>query len=597
MSARRRLLVIALALGALATATVLHNQRAVGVPRDEVVYMHAGSRYAAWWSGLFSGKTQLSRQSITAHFGGASATDNNREHPPLLKTLSGMSERVLHDQLRWTDELTAYRLPAALLHGALIALIALFAGGIWGTAAGVISALLMLLMPRPLFHAGLACFDGPIAALWFATLVAYHRALVTGRRAWLAGVCFGLALATKHNALLLPFAVTAHYALTAWLRRGAATSTSTSTEPRSVTRRLAEAARALWQLRPGVLIAMALVGPLVLFLVWPWLWLSPVRHVAQWIAFHTHHVHYNFEYLGHNWNAPPFPWHVPLVTTWLTVPVITLAASLVGARVMASRALGFGSAGAKPDRAGDGDALAYRPGLLLLLSLAASAGPFFLRTTPIFGAEKHWEPAIPTLSIAAGVGLVAAARGAARWLARRWPRVSLFTSPRCSSALVALLGGGALLSSAIETFHPQPYGLTAYNALAGGAPGAADLGMNRQFWGIAARDVLPEIASVAPPPGAPPLPVYTHDAAPSWGVYRHLGLLPAGLPDAGGEAPGIARSELAMVIHERHFARHDFMIWQSYGTVRPIFVLRLDGVPLVSLYRRPAQSSTPRGAR
>ena len=275
MSARRRLLVIALALGALATATVLHNQRAVGVPRDEVVYMHAGSRYAAWWSGLFSGKTQLSRQSITAHFGGASATDNNREHPPLLKTLSGMSERVLHDQLRWTDELTAYRLPAALLHGALIALIALFAGGIWGTAAGVISALLMLLMPRPLFHAGLACFDGPIAALWFATLVAYHRALVTGRRAWLAGVCFGLALATKHNALLLPFAVTAHYALTAWLRRGAATSTSTSTEPRSVTRRLAEAARALWQLRPGVLIAMALVGPLVLFLVWPWLWALP----------------------------------------------------------------------------------------------------------------------------------------------------------------------------------------------------------------------------------------------------------------------------------------------------------------------------------
>lgn len=594
MSAQRRLLLIALALGALATATVLHNQRAVGVPRDEVVYMHAGSRYAEWWSGLFSGKTQLSKQSITAHFGGASATDNNREHPPLLKTLSGLSERVFHDRLGALDELTAYRLPAALLHGALIALIALFAGGIWGTAAGVIAALLMLLMPRPLFHAGLACFDGPIATLWFATVVAYHRALVTGRRAWLAGVCFGLALATKHNALLLPFAVTAHYALTAWLRRGVSSST-----PRSATQRLADAARALWQLRPGVLIAMALVGPLVLFLVWPWLWLSPVRHVAQWIAFHTHHVHYNFEYLGHNWNAPPFPWHVPLVTTWLTVPVITLVASLAGTRVMTSRALGHGATPSKraddgDARSVDGDALSYRPGLLLLLSLAASAGPFFLRTTPIFGAEKHWEPAIPTLCIAAGVGLVASARGAARWLARRWPRVPLFSSRRFSPTLVALVGGVALLSSAIETFHPQPYGLTAYNALAGGAPGAADLGMNRQFWGIAARDVLPELADVAPPPGAPPLPVYTHDAAPSWGVYRHLGLLPAGLPDAGGEAPGIARSELALVIHERHFARHDFMIWQSYGTVKPIFVLRLDGVPLVSLYRRPPPAASPR---
>jgi hypothetical protein len=44
------------------------------------------------------------------------------------------------------------------------------------------------------------------------------------------------------------------------------------------------------------------------------------------------------------------------------------------------------------------------------------------------------------------------------------------------------------------------------------------------------------------------------------------------------------------VIHERHFRRHDFMIWQSYGTVQPVFVLRFDGVPIVSVYRRP----TPR---
>jgi Dolichyl-phosphate-mannose-protein mannosyltransferase len=584
-SRARRLLVIALALGALATATVLRNQRAVGVPRDEVVYMHAGARYADWWTGLFTGQTKLDQESITAHFGGKASTDNNREHPPLMKTLSGLSERALHDRLGWVGELTAYRLPAAIFHGALIALIALFAGGIWGTAAGALAALLMLLIPRPLFHAGLACFDGPIATLWFATIVAYHRALVTGRRAWLAGVCFGLALATKHNALLLPFAITAHYALTAWLRPAPATATKR--------RRLAAALRALWQLRPGALLAMALVGPLVLFALWPWLWLSPVRHVAQWIAFHTHHVHYNFEYLGHNWNAPPFPWHVPLVTTWLTVPVITLVASLVGARVMASRPLGHG-ADDKPASGATDDALAYRPGLLLLLSLAASAGPFFLRSTPIFGAEKHWEPAIPTLCIAAGVGLVAAARGAARWMARRWPGVALFASRRFSHALVALVGGVALLSAAIETFHPQPYGLTAYNALAGGAPGAADLGMNRQFWGIAAREVLPEIAKAAPPPGAPPVPVYTHDAAPAWGVYRHLGLLPAGLPDAGGEGPGIARSQLAIVIHERHFARHDFMIWQSYGTVQPIFVLRLDGVPLVSLYRRPRPPASPR---
>jgi len=40
------------------------------------------------------------------------------------------------------------------------------------------------------------------------------------------------------------------------------------------------------------------------------------------------------------------------------------------------------------------------------------------------------------------------------------------------------------------------------------------------------------------------------------------------------------------VIHERHFNRHDYLIWRSYGTVQPVFVLRTAGVPIVSVYRR-----------
>jgi hypothetical protein len=47
-------------------------------------------------------------------------------------------------------------------------------------------------------------------------------------------------------------------------------------------------------------------------------------------------------------------------------------------------------------------------------------------------------------------------------------------------------------------------------------------------------------------------------------------------------------SELALVVHELHFNRHDYMIWEEYGTVQPVFVLRYRGVPLVTLYRRPA---------
>jgi hypothetical protein len=141
-------------------------------------------------------------------------------------------------------------------------------------------------------------------------------------------------------------------------------------------------------------------------------------------------------------------------------------------------------------------------------------------------------------------------------------------------------------AAASETLAAQPYALTWYNTLAGGAPGGADLGMNRQFWGVSARGALPALAAEAPPSGT--RPVYTHDASPAWGWYKKLGLVPPSLPDSGHEnAGGIARSQLAIVVHELHFNRHDYLIWTAYGTVRPIYVLRSDGVPIVSIYKRP----------
>jgi hypothetical protein len=276
------------------------------------------------------------------------------------------------------------------------------------------------------------------------------------------------------------------------------------------------------------------------------------------------HVHYNFEYLGHNWNAPRFPWHVALVTTLFTVPVATLAAAMTGIGVWIAR-------WRRKER------IANSPALLLGLSAAASMGPFFLGSTPIFGAEKHWMPALPTLCIAAGVGAQWAACIAGKYLAA----VRKLDERIAHRIALGLVGGTLVLAAATETVDAQPYALTWYNSAAGGASGGADLGMNRQFWGVSARGVLPFIAL------QPPGPVYTHDASPAWGWYQRLGLLPRLYPDAGHEYDGISRSKLAIVVHEKHFNRHDYLIWKSYGTVRPVFVLRSDGVPIVSVYKRP----------
>jgi len=529
-------------LALLTTIVVIGNQQDVGVARDEVVYMNHGSRYADWWLGL--GKT-----SITKTWGGPGATDNNKEHPPLIKTLFGLSEKVFHDGLG-VNEVTAYRIPTAILQGVCVLLVYLMALALWGFAEAIAGALLLMLLPRALFHAGLAAFDAPIMTLWFATIYAYWKCLDGRAWPWQAGVVFGLALATKHNALLLPFAIGTHYIVLGIRNRK-------------------QGWRGVVLHHWRVIAGFALLGPLTLIAVWPWLWFDTFGHVKDWITFHTSHVHYNFEYLGDNWNAPRFPWHTALVTTLFTVPVVTLLAAALGAVSWFVRRKEV----AEPARA---------PGLLLALSAAASIGPFFLGTTPIFGAEKHWMPALPSICIAAGVGVVWAARLAIHVIEARRPM-----RERTRSMLLAGVTSLVVAASAVETVTAQPYALTWYNALAGGAPGGADLGMNRQFWGFAARGVLPVLAAEAPPPGSPPRHVYTHDASPAWGIYQRLGLVPKTLPDAGWEQSGIDRSKLAIVVHEKHFNRHDYLIWKSYGTVKPLFVLRAHGVPIVTVYRRP----------
>ncbi|MBL4632975.1 MAG: glycosyltransferase family 39 protein [Kofleriaceae bacterium] len=550
---------IAVLLFILASTMVISAQRDQGVVRDEVIYMNFGSRYADWWGEFATGKDGItSKESITRFFGGKAATAGNREHPPLMKTLFGLSEKLLHDKLGWTSETTAYRVPTALLNALLIALVFLFVSGIWGFSAGLLSALLLLFLPRAFFHSGLATFDAPVVTFWFASLWAYQRSLRTRWGFLLLGLCAGLTLATKHNAILLPAILIPHYCYTVWRAR--------ASEGKWHVRLW----NALRNSRPQTFLGLFLIAPLVLIAIWPWLWFDTMTHLREWMDFHFTHVHYNFEYLGKNWNAPPFPWHIALVTTLFTVPLATSVAGISGFIMLVRGFFRFG-----PD-----DENRF-PTLLLFLSAGVAMGPFLLRSTPIFGAEKHWAPAIPTMCIFAGVGLVLLSESTSTAISLFWPKLKGRWVRNATIGLVSTIVVGAAFW---ETQHAQPYALSHYNALAGGASGGADYGMNRQFWGYSARGVLPFVNGFSKP--GQTVPVYTHDASPAWGRYRQLELLAPGLPNSGREVAGIRKSKIAIVIHEKHFNRHDYLIWDAYKKVQPTFVLLYDGVPLVSVYVR-----------
>ena len=107
--------------------------------------------------------------------------------------------------------------------------------------------------------------------------------------------------------------------------------------------------------------------------------------------------------------------------------------------------------------------------------------------------------------------------------------------------------------------------------------------MNRQFWGYSTRGILPWLDTHALPWAR----VYWHDtnqAILNMDVREHL--LRGDIGNTGLEEPGVRASQIAMVIHEKHFNKYEYWIWDFLGTTRPSLVLTDEDVPLVTVYER-----------
>lgn len=586
---RDRLIALTLALATTSALSLTHQQ--VGYVRDEGIYFVAGRSYAAWLG-------QLARSPGAAMT--ADVRDRafaiNHEHPALMKALGGLSGRLLarptvpvqdaavnkrdppvRGWLPRLPEGAAMRLPAQLLAGLAAALLYLAAARRTRSAlAGLLAAGWFILLPRVWFHAGLDCFDVPIATLTLAVALAYHRALGDWRWGLALGPLVGLAISIKHNALFLPILLGLHYLACLLLRR----LESPPERPR------APWGRALVRLLPLPFVSVAALAPVVFLALWPWLWRDPIARVHEYFAFHLHHSWYNIEFLGVNYNRPPMPTSLPAVLTWATIPTTLLALALAGVALLLARDLGpalrrflsRGSPDSTPD-AGDDDApapswssplpaaRARREGLLIallgLFPIALISSP----NVPVFGGTKHWITALPFLALAAA--------SAWAWLWRaleptaRWRRVA----PAAALALV-------LTPGAWSTAAGHPYNLSQYAPLVGGARGAAELGLARGFWGHAVLGLLPELEA-AREQGRSAL--YLHDIHELARLqYAREGRWPEGLVPAPA-----GRAELGLLFYERHMLTYETELWRAQGSTAPSGLLELHDVPLTSLYARP----------
>jgi hypothetical protein len=471
------------------------------------------------------------------------APEYNPDHPPLARLALGLS----HDWNQGGGELLdAAARPASAFAFALTVLIAsLFAGRWFGPVSAAVAGLSLILMPRQFGHAHLASletFIGLTYALcilwvadrWFGPTLEESPPQAPRWRAGLAaGLLFGLALLTKIQAVFLAPAVVL------W---------------------------ALWRFRARALpslVVFGVVGFLVLFAGWPWLWLSPIEHLREYFARTTERQTLYCFYWGERWADRDVPWHYPWVLFGVTVPI---GLHLLGA-------LGVGGWSQAPGTRQTLEPCGLKdPRLqLVLLGMAIPLIVFSIPGIRVYDGERLFGVVYPLWAV-----VIARGAGIAWHVLRR-------RLHRQGAALVAALFLG---TQAWGLWQYHPCELSFYNLAVGGLRCADKLGFERTYWADSLtdsfqREIVKKIPHSAVIDVAPVLhPFYLDHLLQQSPILQEAGIT---LRPYDDKQPG--GSPIVLLFH-RKADPWESLLRPPRGTEK-LAEFKRDGVALASLYRLP----------
>jgi hypothetical protein len=447
-----------------------------------------------------------------------------RERPmytPLGGMLSALTCEVFWRRLRWLDPVDAHHAASVLLGAGLVVMLSLFSSRRFGRVAGVAAPALLLLHPRFLTDTLYDTKDVPVVFFLTATVLAYARA-VTARSAGGvlgAAVLLGLGAATKPNVAFVPVIVGP------WL---AAVLLRARARP------------------PRGFVLVHLAAPLVslaaMLAVWPRMWTDTVPRLLEVARCLTQ--------VGAGrrggWTAEP------LLEAVTTMPPAFLAAAVLGAVLPWTR---------RPP-----EPLAR---LLLLLWLAVPILRVSAPRMENYDGIRHFEE---FLVPAALLGGAAAARLAAA-LARR------LRAPVAAAVVLALVAVPGVWAVA----RTHPYGMTYFNFLVGGLPGARERAFSTptDYWGASLREGMRRVRAAAEPGARLLVPLF--DAAPVATERLHLAPEVRLVRLAELVAEPLPDDLWALVLErESHF---DTTAYWLVDRARPVHTVSVEGQALLRVYR------------
>ncbi len=522
----RSLLLVSIILGLAALVSVIATIDDLGVTNDEQYYYDSCLQQITWftqtindfssgrWSAPFAPEVIDRYWSYKLFY---------NVHPAFYKLCSSLTLTIFEP---WLGTMGAYRLAPAVMFSVLVALLFWTVGRRYGMVAGFWAAGAFALMPRIFGHAHFGCTDMPLTLLWFASAVSFHRALESRKWAPVFALVYGLALATKFTAfvVVLPLVV---FVL--------------------VSRRFKQAA---WPV--GVALV---VRPLVMIGINPQWWHSTFERVYSYLinsATRFDYLHIATYYLGRSY-AFYLPWHHPLVLTAFTVSPLVLAGFIYGLWRIAGRP--FGDLWAS-------HMLLHWLGLIFVMMLPSSPG---------HDGVRLFLPSFAFLAVISAKGFYHFAYQALPWLLTRLRGLGR----RFEVVSVWLLLGAMIVPSAAVLARVHPYELCYYNSLAGGIPGACELGMETTYWwdpinekacGLI-NDTLPDSAVV-----------YGRNDY-HYRFLQKLGRIKTSLK--------FRKEDFDYLLEDSRQGTFAEYAWILYRNVTPLVELKKDGVRLFAIFKVP----------
>lgn len=501
--------------------SVIMTMNGFGLSWDEAYYYEPSQKAATWLEYKLFGSGLLSKEEMSALW------DDIWELPSIVKLAIGTSYNFFNLVV---GDLIALRLPSALAFSIILALIYSWSFFEIGRFPALFSSVLFALTPRMFGHAHIAATETISSMIFFMTIIAFRKGTLSWVWSILFGVLFGIALATKINAFFLPV-IFLPYAF-------------------------------LFHKKNSLnnLFAMLLISPVILILVWPWLYENPFSRIVKYLSFHANHQLTALYFFGkkYNYGLTPAPSSYPLIITLLTVPAAYLFFCLLGAlrAIFKVRTSDFG--------------------ILILWAVVSQIGIASLPLSPKYDGERLFIGIFPYLSILGGMGFYAIINMFSR-------PVSIKGGISWRDIISVLLIIIITIYGVFQIIKIHPYELSYFNEIIGGLKGADYKGMEITYWGESINEeVIKDINNIVPK-NAKLMPLALHGKVflilQEWGVLRDD-------IQIGGNPP----YDYHLLLNRKgFFMRPEWCLFLQWT---PIKVYSKDEVPFVLLYKTGAEFET-----